>query len=102
VDKGGSYGDESGGARAGFQALMVAGVPIYFDSSCPEGTFYLLNTKYLSFHIHTQAYFTFSDFHSLIPVNQIGYTGVFLTLTELVCTKPCTQGQINGLGSLTL
>ncbi len=102
VDKGGNYGETEGGARSGFQALMVAGVPIYFDSSCPEGTLYLLNTKYLSFYIHTQAYFAFSGFESLIPVNQIGYTGVFLSLMELTCIKPCTQGVITGFTFATL
>lgn len=101
VDSGGEYGDRAGGARSGFQALMVAGVPIYFDPNCPAGTLYLLNTKYISYHVHTGAFFGFSGFESLIPLNQIGYTGVFLTLLELVNVKPCSQGVVTNFAFTT-
>jgi len=46
--------------RAAFRALMVAGVPIYPDPYCPEGTVYFLNTNYLSLYIHEQGSFVFT------------------------------------------
>ena len=86
------FDTEPWGARSAFRALMVAGVPIYCDPYCPEGTMYLLNTGYLAFYIHERAAFAFTGFESTLPNFQIGYIGAVLSLLELVCAKPkaCT------------
>lgn len=88
--------------RSAFKALDVAGVPIFMDLGCPEGTLYLLNMKYLHLHIHEQANFSFSGFESLLPNSVLGYIGVVLTLLELVCVKPTTQSAVTGFTSISL
>ena len=48
ITPGAGFDGETNGPQAAFRALMVAGVPIYPDPYCPEGTVYFLNTNYLS------------------------------------------------------
>jgi len=90
------------GIRSGFRALMVAGVPIYADPYCAEGTIYLVNTNYLSLYIHEQASFAFTGFESTLPNFQIGYVGAVLMIAELVNTKPKAMTKITGYNSLSL
>lgn len=88
--------------RSAFRALDVAGVPIYIDLGCPEGTLFLLNMNYLNLYVHQMANFSFSGFESLLSSSVLGYIGVVLTLCELVCVKPTTQSQITGFTSIVL
>ena len=90
------------GPRSGFRALMVAGVPIYADPYCPEGTVYFINSNYLSLYIHEQASFSFTGFESTLSNWQLGYVGALVTIAELVCTKPKAQTVVTGYNSLTI
>jgi hypothetical protein len=92
IDPGTGFDDQPKGARSGFRACEVSGVPIYMDPYVPEGTLYLLNAGYLAFYIHERAAFTFTGFESTLSNNQIGYIGAVLSLLELVLAKPkvCT------------
>ncbi len=94
--------DGGTGPRSGFRALMVAGVPIYLDVYCPEGTLYLLNNNYGAFYIHEDAAFAFTGFQSTLPNMQIGYIGAVLALMELVVTKPKANGAVTGLSYINL
>jgi hypothetical protein len=49
-------------ANAGFQNLMVQGVPMYWDFDCPAGTIYGVNSKYIGFAGHTARWFKQSPF----------------------------------------
>ena len=102
ITPGSGFDGDSNGPQAGFRALMVAGVPIYPDPYCPEGTLYLLNTNYLSLYIHEQGQFVFTGFESTLPNWQIGYVGAVLTIAELVSTKPKSMTKVTGYNSLTL
>lgn len=88
------YGDDDA-VNAGFSALMLANVPILADFFCPTGTFFVINSKYLSLYISEDANFAFSGFHSLIPNNQIANVGVVITMMALVCSKPVSGAQWN-------
>jgi len=99
-DKG--FDDEPWGARSAFRALMVAGVPIYCDPYCPEGTLYLLNTGYMAFYIHERAAFAFTGFESTLSNFQIGYIGAILSLLELVCAKPKVCTVVTGFTFVTI
>ena len=90
------------GPRSAFRALMVAGMPVFMDQYCPEGTMYLLNSNYLSLYIHEQGSFNFTGFYSAVPNFQLGYVGVVVAIAELVNTKPKTCTRVSGLGFLTL
>lgn len=84
-------------ASAHFRALEVAGVPIYADPYCPEGTLYLINTRYLSLYLHKMGAFAFTGFESTLPNFQLGSIGAVVCVTEMVCTKPKTQSQLTGM-----
>ena len=102
ITPGSGFDGDANGPQAAFRALMVAGVPIYPDPYCPEGTLYLLNSNYLSLYIHEQGSFVFTGFESTLPNWQIGYVGAVLTIAELVSTKPKSMTKVTGYNSLTL
>lgn len=102
ITPGSGFDGEANGPQAAFRALMVAGVPIYPDPYCPEGTVYFLNTNYLSLYIHEQGSFVFTGFESTLPNWQIGYVGAVLTIAELVNTKPKSMTKVTGYNSLTI
>jgi len=102
ITPGSSFDGDSNGPQAAFRALMVAGVPIYPDPYCPEGTLYLLNTNYLSLYVHDQGSFVFTGFESTLPNWQIGYVGAVLMIAELVSVKPKSMTKVTGYNSLTL
>ena len=102
IGPGSAFDSDADRPRSAFRALDVAGVPIYADPYCPEGTVYLINTNYLNLYVHEMAAFAFSGFESLISNYQIGYVGVVLTLCELVLTKPKTCSRVGGFTFLTL
>ena len=102
ITPGHGFDGETNGPQAAFRALMVAGVPIYPDPYCPEGTVYFLNTNYLSLYIHEQGSFVFTGFESTLPNWQIGYVGAVLMIAELVNTKPKAMTQVTGYNSVSI
>ena len=102
ITPGHGFDSDSNGPLAAFRALMVAGVPIYPDPYCPEGTVYFLNSNYLSLYIHEQGSFVFTGFESTLPNWQIGYVGAVLMIAELVSTKPKSMTVVSGFNSLSL
>ena len=102
ITPGSGFEGTSDGPQAAFRALMVAGVPIYPDPYCPEGTVYFLNTNYLSLYVHEQGSFVFTGFESTLSNWQVGYVGAVLTIAELVSTKPKSMTRVTNLNSITL
>ena len=96
------FDTEADGPRAAFRALMVAGVPIYADPYCPEGTLYLCNSNYLSLYVHDQASFAFTGFESTLSNWQLGYVGALVTIAELVSVKPKAMTVITGYNSVSI
>ena len=102
ITPGSGFDGDSNGPQAAFRALMVAGVPIYPDPYCPEGTVYFINSNYLSLYIHDQGSFVFTGFESTLPNWQIGYVGAVLMIAELVSTKPKSMTRVSGYNSISL
>lgn len=100
-DRSGSYGEGSG-PDALFDAVKIAGVPIYCDPYAPEGTLYLLNTDYLSMYIHEKAGFQFLGFESTMANGQIGYIGAILTMMQMVNVKPQSHGRFSNLAFVSI
>jgi hypothetical protein len=96
------FDQQAQGPRSGFTALVVAGVPIFADQYCPEGTLYLLNTNYIALYMHHMAQFAFTGFYSTLPNWQVGYIAAVLTVLELVNTKPKTCGKFTTYTPVTL
>ena len=102
VTPGSSFDRTEDGPRSGFRALMVAGVPIFADMNCPEGTMYILNSNYLSMYIHEQGAFAFTGFESTLSNWQLGYVGAIVNIAELVLTKPSACARVGGFNSITI
>jgi len=102
ITPGHGFDSDSNGPQAALRALMVAGVPIYPDPYCPEGTVYFINSNYLSLYIHDQGSFVFTGFESTLPNWQIGYVGAVLMIAELVSTKPKSMTRVSGYNSISI
>jgi len=102
IQPGNGFDSDGDRPRSAFRALDVAGVPIYCDPYCPEGTLYLLNSNYLNLYVHDQAAFAFTGFESLLSNYQLGYIGAVLTIAELVLTKPKTCVKVTGLTAIAI
>jgi len=102
ITPGDGFDAQEDGPRAAFRALMVAGVPVFADPYCPEGTMYMINSNYLSLYIHEMASFAFTGFESTISNFQVGYVGAVLTVAELVSVKPKSMARIGSYNFLSL
>ena len=83
--------------NAGFRAIRVLDTPIFLDPFCPVGTMYMINSRYLAMYLSEYAPFVFSGFESTIPLGQIASIGVLISALDLVCAKPSSGAQIQGL-----
>lgn len=90
---GNTYGMDTE-VRSSFPNLNVAGVPIYADHFCPVGSVYFINTKYTAMYASEDAFFDFSGFYSLVPLNQIGQQGVMVLGYDVVTSKPVSGAHI--------
>ena len=84
-------------ARSAFPNLNVAGVPIFADHFCPQGSVFFINTKYTSFFMSEDAAFDFSGFYSLVPLGQIGQQGVTLLGYNIITAKPSANAIVTGV-----
>lgn len=98
INPGQAYDSRPEGPRSGFRALMIGGIPIYYDPAYgTEGTIRLTKRKYTSMYVHTSATFAFTGFSSTIIAGQLGYVGLVITVAEMVCVKPKSWTVISGL-----
>jgi hypothetical protein len=102
IQPGNGFDSDADRPRSAFRALDVAGVPVYADPYCPEGTMYFLNSNYLNLYVHDQASFAFTGFESLLSNYQLGYIGAVLTIAELVLTKPKTCVKVGGFTPIAI
>lgn len=102
ITPGTGFDGQSDGPRSAFDALMVAGVPIYADPYMPEGIVYLPNTNYMNLYVHVAGNFAFTGFESTLSNWQLGYVGVLVVILQLVNVKPKSMGRVSGFNSLTL
>lgn len=102
ITPGTGFDGQGDGPRSGFDALMVAGVPIYADPYAVEGTIYFPNTNYLNLYVHVAASFQFTGFESTVSNWQLGYVGVLVIIAEMVSVKPKSMSRVSGFNSLTL
>ena len=82
ITPGSSFAKTSDGPEAAFQALMVAGVPIFADHFCPKGNAFFPNVKYTAMYLSEDAAFDFSGFYSLVPLGQTAVFGLLALGSE--------------------
>jgi hypothetical protein len=94
---GNQYGMDTG-VRSSFPNLNIAGVPVFADYFCPKGQLYIVNTKYTALYASEDAFFDFSGFYSLVPLNQVGQQGVVLLGYDVVTAKPSSGAHVYNIG----
>ena len=98
INAGSGFDGRPEGPRSGFRALMIGGIPIYYDPAFgTEGTIRLTKRKYTSMYVHQAATFAFTGFSSTIIAGQLGYIGLVITVAEMVSVKPKSWTAISGL-----
>jgi hypothetical protein len=85
--------------NSGFRAIRVLDTPFFPDPWCPQGTAYMINSRYLALYLSQAAPMVFSGFESTIPLGQIASIGVLITAMEMVCSKPSSGAAITGLAN---
>src|SRR5215475_1421090 len=83
--------------NSGFRGLLLGDTPIFFDLSCPVGTAFGFNSRYITLVIHEDANFAWTGWYSTIPQGQISSVGLTLTALNLVCSKPSTGMLLEGI-----
>jgi hypothetical protein len=101
ITPGASFDAAGSGPRAGFEAIRVAGIPIFCDISCADGDLWLINSNYLNLYIHEKLSFAMYPFESMLANGQLGYIGAIVNMAELVNAKPSTCGHVTGLNTLS-
>jgi hypothetical protein len=86
VNPGGTYSMDTA-VRSSFPNLNVAGIPIFADHFCPQGTVIGPNVKYTAMYLSEDAAFDFSGFYSLVPLGQIGQQGVVVVGYNTISAK---------------
>lgn len=84
--------------RSSFPNLNINGIPIYADHFCPVGQLFVINCKYTAMYCSEDAFFDFSGFYSLVPLNQIGQQGVVLLGYSVVTSKPVSGAHVISVG----
>ena len=82
-------------ANAGFQNLLFKGAPVVFDSNCPDGEAYFLNTKYLQLVGHSDVWFKPTPF--VRPTNQDAVFSQILCYGQLTVSNRARQGRLFGI-----
>jgi hypothetical protein len=85
--------------RAAFPNINVAGVPIYADHFCPNGSAFFVNSKYTNMYASEDAMFDFSGFYSLVALGQIGQQGVVVTGHNEITSKPVANAIVTQISS---
>lgn len=89
--------DKDDVVNAGFRAIRVLDTPIFPDPFCPLGQCFIINSRYTGMYMSEYAPMTFSGFESQIPVGQISDIGVLISCADLVCSKPSSGAQVQGI-----
>jgi hypothetical protein len=85
--------------RSSFPNLNVAGIPIFADHFCPQGTVLFPNTKYTKMYMSEDAAFDFSGFYPLIPLGQMGQQGVVVLGYNQITSKCVANTIITGVAN---
>jgi hypothetical protein len=89
--------DKDDVVSSGFRAIRVMDTPVFPDPFCPLGSMFIVNSRYTGLYMSEYAPMTFSGFESQIPLGQIADIGVLISCSDLVCAKPSSGAQVQGI-----
>jgi hypothetical protein len=81
-------------ADAGFQNLLFKAAPVTYDVHAPEGTFFFLNSKYLTLVGHSAKWFQQTDF--IRPENMDARYALIMCYGNLTVRNRAKQGKLTG------
>ena len=79
-------------ANAGFQNLLFKSAPVMYDTACPAGEVYFLNSKYLTLVGHSEKWFAHTDF--VRPTAQDARFALILCYGNLTIRNSKKQGKL--------
>ena len=79
-------------ANAGFQNLLFKSAPVMYDTACPAGDVYFLNSKYLTLVGHSEKWFAHTDF--VRPTAQDARFALILCYGNLTVRNCKKQGKL--------
>jgi len=79
-------------ANAGFQNLLFKSAPVMYDTACPAGEVYFLNSKYLTLVGHSEKWFAHTDF--VRPTAQDARFALILCYGNLTVRNAKKQGKL--------
>lgn len=79
-------------ADAGFQNLLFKAAPVTYDVHAPAGTFFFLNSKYLTLVGHSGKWFQQTDF--VRPENMDARYALIMSYGNLTCRNRAKQGKL--------
>jgi hypothetical protein len=82
-------------ADLGFESVAFRGAEVMFDNDCPSASIYFLNSKYLQFTKHRDAWLKMLPFAR--PVNQDAKTALVISMGELVTDVRRAHGVITSV-----
>ena len=82
-------------ADGGFQNLTFKGMTLMWDSNCPSGYMYMLNSDYLKLRVHPAADFKTTPF--IKPANQDAKVAQILYMGNLTMDQARRQGVLSGI-----
>ena len=102
ITPGNAFDAPNDGPHSGFEAIKVAGIPVFCDINCAEGDIWILNSNYTNLYIHERLAFALTPFESMLPNGQLGYIGAIVNMAEFVCAKPSSCGHVTNLNSISI
>lgn len=86
--------------KGGYKAISYNGIPIVSDRFCPKGTMYLLNTD--DFALHQLCDWKWLEGEDGKVIKQVAgkpvYTATLVKYADLICSRPCGQAMLSGIG----
>jgi len=87
--------ENSGMGDLGFDTVKHKGSTVMFDADCPSASWFFLNSKYLEFVKHRDAWLKMLPFAS--PVNQDAKTALVISMGELITPVRRAHGLISSI-----
>ena len=87
--------ENSGLGDLGFDTVAHKGSTVMYDADCPTASWYFLNSKYIEFTKHRDAWLKMLPFAS--PVNQDAKTALVISMGELVTDVRRAHGVISSI-----
>ena len=79
-------------ADAGFQNLLFKSAPVVYDTGCPEGNMFFLNSKYLTLVGHSDKWFAQTEF--IRPENMDARYALIMCYGNLTIRNRARQGKL--------